>query len=533
MAVTTATVPDTQIRGKRLAGILAGLMLSLFLTQLDSTIVGTAMPRIIAELHGFEQYSWVATAYLLASTAMVPIVSKLSDIYGRKRQLIITIVGFVGGSMLCGQAQTMNQLIAFRTIQGIAGGGLAALVFTAVADLFAPAERGKWAGLLASVQVTSTVVGPPIGGLLTEQFTWRWIFYVNLPICFVVLTVLTLGFPNLPGVSSSGATGWRRIDFPGSITLVMAIASLLLGVVEGGSEFNWLTPKALGLLGFAVAAFLLFLWVEKRAVEPIIPLDLFNNQILRMGSIAAFLQGFVFLAGSLYAPLYIQSVIGDSPSRSGLVLIPQIFAGLAANIIVGQLLARLGRYKPLLIAGALLFPLGIALWVLMATLGNRWAFIVSGVVYAVGFSTMAPSLNVAFQNALPIPRLGVGTGTLQVIRSIGQTMGAAVVGAIIVGGYVSVVTTSLPPEAAALPPAVLSQLTDPQHVLVREGGGPTQVQIAGVPQALSDQVLAAVHSAIAIGLRNGFIGMFVAALLCALILAFGIPDAPLRRSRSG
>jgi MFS family permease len=275
-----------------------------------------------------------------------------------------------------------------------------------------------------------------------------------------------------------------------------------------------------------------FLWCERRALEPIVPLDLLNTKILRLGAIAAFLQSFVYFSGSLYSPLYIQTVIGDSPSKSGLTLIPQIFAGLIANIVTGQLLSRLGRYKPLMIAGSILLPLGVAIWVLTATWGNRGAFIFAGVIYAIGFSTVAPSLNVSYQNALPIPRMGVGTGTLQVIRSIGQTMGAAVIGALIVGGYSSVVASSLPPAASSLPPEVLSQLTDPQHVLVREGSGPTEVQINGVPQDLTNQVIAGVHNAIALGLRNGFSGMLVGALICAVTLIFFMPDAILRRTRS-
>jgi EmrB/QacA subfamily drug resistance transporter len=464
---------------------------------------------------------------------MVPIVSKLSDIYGRKRQLMITIVGFVAGSMLCGQAQTMNQLIAFRAIQGIAGGGFFALIFTAIADLFTPAERGKWAGLLGSVMVTATVLGPPIGGYLTEQLSWRWVFYVNVPICIIVLAVLWRGYPNRHYQPPDAArSGWRRIDFPGAATLVVAITALLFAVVAGGASFNWLTPSEFGLFALSSASFALFVRIERRAAEPILPLDLFHHRIIALGAFSQFLTNMVYFAGSLYAPLYIQGVIGDAPARSGITLLPQIFAGLAANIATGQVLSRLGRYRPLLLGGSVLMPLGVTLWVIFSPTGNRYTFILAGVLYAIGFSMIGPSLNVAVQNALPMRRLGVGTGTMQVVGSIGQTIGAAVIGALIVGGYSAHIQSYLPQDALALPRTALEQLTDPQHVLVRSDPGVAQPEVTGVPADLVTRIQSAVQAALASGMQNGFIGMLVASVVVATILTFWFPDAKLRRTRS-
>lgn len=521
-----------QLTRNQLIGSLSGLMLCFFLASFYTTIVATAMPRIVADLHGFEQYSWVATAYLLASTAMVPIVSKLSDIYGRKRQLMITVFGFVAGSALCGTAQTMNQLIAFRAIQGIAGGGLFALIFAAVADLFTPAERGKWAGLLGSVMVTATVLGPPVGGFLTEQFSWRWAFYVNIPLCAIALIVLARGFPNVHVHLNEGPkSGWRRIDFPGALTLVVTITSLLFAVVAGGASFNWLTPTELGLFALAFVAFALFIWIERRAAEPILPLDLFKHKIIALGAFCQFLTNMVYFSGSLYAPLYIQAVIGDTPARSGLTLLPQIIAGLISNIVTGQVVSRIGHYKPLLVSGSFLLPLGVTLWVVLSPTGNREAFILAGVIYAVGFSMIGPSLNVAVQNALPIRRLGIGTGTMQVVGSIGQTVGAAVIGALIVGGYSANLAPLLPADALALPRAALEQITDPQHVLIRSDPNAAPPEVAGASAALVTQIQNAIQAALALGMRNGFIGMLVAALLMAVVLIFWFPDAKLRRTR--
>ncbi|MCL6650198.1 MAG: MFS transporter [Chloroflexi bacterium] len=414
---------DGPVAGQRLALTLAGLMLTLFLAALDGTIVATAMPRIVAELHGFEKYSWVSTAYLLASTAMVPVVSKLSDIYGRKQQLVTTIIGFVAGSALCGFAQTMDQLILFRAIQGLAGGGLFSLVFAANADIFPPAERGKWQGLFFGMITAATIVGPPVGGFLTEALSWRWVFYVNLPVCLLALSVLAVGFPGRQG---NARGSWRQIDFVGALTLVVAITALLLSILAGTSTNNWLQPEVWELGALALAAFAFFLWVEQRVTDPILPLGLLKDRVVAVGTAASFLIAFLMVSTSLYAPLYIQSVLGDSPTTSGFTLMPQILTALAFNVLGGQLVSRRGRYKRIMLIGCFLLPLGLACLVLSAPTMNRLLVVGSLMLFSAGFSMLMPQLNVAIQNALPLRYLGAGTGMVTLIRSVGQTMGAAV-----------------------------------------------------------------------------------------------------------
>lgn len=516
---------EAVIGGKRLAVIIAGLMLTLFLAALEGTIVATAMPRIVADLNGFDRYSWVATAYLLASTAVVPIVSKLSDIYGRKRQLMISIVGFVAGSALCGLAQTMEQLILFRGLQGLAGGGLFSLVFAANADIFPPAERGKWQGLFFGMITTAIVLGPPIGGFLTENLSWRWVFYVNIPLCLVVLTTLALGFPGRPAPARGS---WRRIDLPGALTLTVGVTALLLAIVVGGERLRWLDAPVLGLLAVAILAFGAFFWTERRSAEPIVPLDLLRHRVIAVGAAASFLVSFLMVATSLYSPLYIQAILGDSPTASGLTLLPQILTGLVFNVIGGQIVSRRGRYKQVMLVGSVLMPLGLALLALTAPQANRWWFIGSLMLFSAGFSMLTPQLNVAIQNALPMSRMGAGTGMVTLIRSIGQTMGAAVVGTVVVGVYLATLGRTVPPAAAAVPADVLDALTDPQHLLAR-GASPVTIPTTLDP-SLARQIVDAVGVALATGLDAAFVTMLIVGLAASALVVF-LPDAQLRRGK--
>ncbi|GIW07985.1 MAG: EmrB/QacA family drug resistance transporter [Dehalococcoidia bacterium] len=516
---------EPAVGGKRLAVIIAGLMLTLFLAALEGTIVATAMPRIVADLNGFDKYSWVATAYLLASTAMIPLVSKLSDIYGRKRQLMISIVGFVAGSALCGLAQSMEQLILFRTIQGLAGGGLFSLVFAANADIFPPAERGKWQGLFFGMITSAIVLGPPIGGFLTETLSWRWVFYVNIPLCVVVLATLALGFP---GRRTPAQGGWRRIDVPGALTLTAGVTALLLAILIGGERLRWLDPTVLSLFGVSALAFGAFYWLQKRSREPIVPLDLLKHRVIAVGAAASFLVSFLMVGTSLYSPLYIQAVLGDSPTASGLTMLPQILTGLLFNVVGGQIVSRTARYKRIMVVGAILMPIGLLALVLTAPQANRWWFIGSLMMFSAGFSLMTPQLNVAIQNALPMNRLGVGTGMVTLIRSIGQTMGAAVVGTVVVGAYLFSLGRALPPAAASLPAEVLNDLTDPQHFLVR--GTTPAVAPSTLDPALAGQIRDAVGSALTAALDAGYLAMLIVGI-AASVLVIVLPDAQLRRGR--
>src|SRR3977135_3571108 len=317
-----------------------GLMLGLLLAALDQTIVGTAMPRIVSELHGFEHYAWVTTAYLLTSTAVVPISGKLSDMYGRKVFLIGSAATFVLTSALCGLAQDMTQLIVFRGLQGIAGGVLTSVVFTVISQIFPPAERGRIQGVFSGMFGLASIVGPLLGGYLTDNLSWRWVFYVNLPVGLIALTVLWFSFPNIRPVIRE-----RRIDFLGAVTLVTGVVPLLLALSWGGNDYPWTSPIIVGLFTVAAVMLITFLRVARHAAEPILPLSLFTNSVVTTSVVALTLMAIGMFGTILFIPLFIQGVIGTSATQSGTVLMPMMIVMITSSIIGGQIISRTGRYK--------------------------------------------------------------------------------------------------------------------------------------------------------------------------------------------
>ncbi len=343
---TTSTTPSkARLQGFALASVMIALMLSLFLEALDQTIVGTAMPRIIAELHGLDRYTWVVTAYVLASMTMIPIVGKLSDQFGRKWFLLGGTALFLAGSLLTGASQTMNQLIIFRAIQGLGAGIGMALVATVVGDLFPPDERARWSSLFGIVYGVSNLFGPTLGGwltehgpllgnLITESSRWRWVFYINLPVGLLAVAGLLLFLPANLSVRTSEWTGWaavRRTDFLGALLSAIATISLMLGLTWGSSRmFAWSSPQVLGLLAIGVVLFALLLQAERHAAEPILPLDLFRNRVFSTVSLLSMLQMMVLMGLSLYLPLFLQGVLAVSPTVAGLVITP-----LSVSMVVG------------------------------------------------------------------------------------------------------------------------------------------------------------------------------------------------------
>ena len=321
-------------------------MLALLLAALDQTIVGTAMPRIVSELHGFELYAWVTTAYLLTSTAVVPIVGKLSDLYGRRWFLLGGAAFFVLASALCGLSQDMNQLIVFRGVQGIGAGILMATVFTVIATLFAPRERARMQGLFSAVFAFASVVGPLVGGYLTDNLSWRWVFYVNLPVGALALAVLFVFYRD-----TAPRRAVKSIDYLGASTLTAAIVPLLLALSLGGNQHAWDSPEIIGMFAFAVAMFLAFVWSERRTDEPIIPFALFKNRMVTVSVIGLTIMGISMFGTILFIPLFIQGVIGTTATQSGTILMPMMFAMIGSSVISGQIIARTGKYKLMSVVG--------------------------------------------------------------------------------------------------------------------------------------------------------------------------------------
>ena len=318
---------------------LAGVMMAMFLGSLDQTVVGTAMPRIIADLGGFDRYTWVTTAYLVTSTTMLPIAGRLTDMYGRKWFYIGGIAIFLAGSALSGLSQTLTQLIVFRGLQGIGGGIMMANAFIVIGDLFPPAERGKYQGLITAVFGLSAIVGPILGGFITDNLSWHWIFYINLPLGIPVILLFIRFFPR---VRPSGLK--HQLDLPGLAVLILAVVPLMLGLSWGGVQYAWASPQVIGALAMSAIMVVLFVVVESRAAEPIMPLGIFRNRVVTVSTLAIFFVGFGMFGGIIFIPLFFQGVLGYSATRSGSFLTPMMLGVVVGSLVSGQALSRLGGH---------------------------------------------------------------------------------------------------------------------------------------------------------------------------------------------
>jgi EmrB/QacA subfamily drug resistance transporter len=404
----------------------AGLMLALALAALDQNIVGTALPQIVSDLGGLRHIAWVGTAFLLASTATTPLYGKLSDMYGRKPLFFAAIVIFVGGSALCGQARTMNQLIVYRAVQGLGAGGLMTLAQTTIGDLIAPRERGRYQGLFSAVFAFGSVAGPLLGGLITDALSWPWIFYVNVPVGAAALVLIGLGLRHPPRRQA------HRIDYAGAVLLTAGTTCLLLVLSWGGTEWPWASPEVLGLLGASVVLFALLVVSERRAAEPVLPLRLFRNPVVVVSCTVLALTSVAFFGPLFFLPLFFQLVLGASASHAGLMMAPLMAGVIVASVGGGRAVAVFGRYKifPVvgLAAAALVF---LAMAWAAAEGSGLGVFMGLLVVLGLGLGLVMPTLTVAIQNAVERGDLGVATSASAFFRSLGGCLGVAVAGAIL------------------------------------------------------------------------------------------------------
>jgi EmrB/QacA subfamily drug resistance transporter len=436
-SVGTPEVPRVRL-------IFGALMLVLLLASLDQTIVSTALPTIVGDLGGASKLSWVVTAYLLATTVSGPLYGKLGDLYGRKLVLQTAIVIFLTGSVLCGVAQNMIELIAFRALQGLGGGGLLVVTLAVVGDIIPPRQRGRYQGYFGGVFGVSTIVGPLLGGFFVDNLSWRWIFFINLPIGALALTVIAIVF-------HARADDIRhRIDYLGAVTLAGGLAAIVLYTSLGGTTYAWGAPGMVALVVAGVALLVAFLFVEERAEEPILPLGLFRNRVFSVTCAIGFVVGFALFGAVTYLPLYLQIVRGHSPTVSGLLLTPLMGGLLISSIASGQLISRYGRYKPYPIAGTALVTIGM---VLLAQLGQHTSTWVSGgymVVLGLGLGLVLQVLVLAAQNAVPYEYLGVATSGSTLFRSIGGSIGVAIFGAIFANQLATHLAAKLPAGTGAI-----------------------------------------------------------------------------------
>lgn len=414
---------DLHPQRKRITMI--GVILAMLLAALDQTIVGTALPHIVRELGGANHLTWVVTAYLLASTVTVPIYGKLSDLYGRKWFFFGGIVAFLAGSALCGLSQNMAELIIFRGFQGIGGGAIMGNAFAIIADLFVPAERARWQGVLGGIFGLASVIGPALGGFLTDHASWRWVFYVNLPIGVVALGFI--GFL-MPKVHSSIKD--KIIDYWGAVLIVTTLVPLLLALSWGGSQYAWNSTFILSLFAIAGASVVGFLWAEHKSPEPIIPLSLFKNSIFTTSVIVTFLTAAAMFGAIVYIPLFGQLVQDVSATDSGTILTPLMIGLIGASIISGQIIARTGHYRFTAIFGVALLTVSLVWLSTITAATSSLSLIEKMVVLGLSLGLTMPVFNIAVQNAFEQSKIGVVTAATQLFRSIGGTVGTAILGAV-------------------------------------------------------------------------------------------------------
>jgi EmrB/QacA subfamily drug resistance transporter len=471
----------------RVLAIYAGLMVTLLLAALDQTIVATALPRVVSDLGGLSQYSWVFTAYMLGSTVTVPLYGKLGDIYGRRPLLLGSVVIFLVGSALCGLAQNMTELVLFRAIQGIGAGGLFPLSLAVIGAIVPPRDRGRYQGLFGATFGAASIIGPLVGGFIVDNFSWRWIFYVNLPIGGIALLALTVVMPK------RAQRHEHSIDWLGAGLLATGTTSLLLGLVWGGRQYAWSSGHVISALAAALVVLAAFAVVERSAREPILPYDLIRQRTIAASVACMALLGMAMFGTISFVPLFVQGVIGTSATSSGVVLTPLMLGAVTASMLSGQWISRSGRTKPNALVGPVILTGGmVLLWRMNVHTTNGQAAR-NMVIAGIGLGLMMQVFVISVQSSVPRAVIGSATALTQFARSIGATLGVTIMGVIVNQG---------------LPKGV--------H------GASTELGIHRLPPLLRVDLADALHPA--------FLAAAAIAALVFFIVLFGLKEVPLRRS---
>ncbi|GCF10478.1 MDR family MFS transporter [Dictyobacter arantiisoli] len=515
------TVERPRFTKPEIYSTMAGVLLVMLLASLDQTIIDTAMPHIITDLHGFDLYTWVTTAYLLTSTVMVPIYGKLSDIFGRKPIFLIGVVLFLLGSAASGASQTMVQLVFFRAFQGLGAAALMPIAIAVVGDLFTARERGKWQGVTGSVFALSAVVGPTLGGWITDNASWRWVFYVNLPIGIVALLVLIFVMPTL----KSQRVGKAIIDYPGAILLAAGTVPLLLGFTWAGSKYAWLSPQTIGLFVGAVILITIFIFYEARREknqrQPIIDPSMFKNRIFSVSVLITMITSMGMFGSAIFLPLFSQGVLGFSATESGLRLVPLMGGLLFSSIIAGLLVSRFGKYKWIAFLGMLITIGGSVLLMQLGLHSTNMDLIVDMIVLGLGLGFSMSLYTVIVQNALPT-KIGQATSSLTFFRSIGGTIAVAAMGSVLNSTYVPAYHNALPTTLkAVLPAKAIETFNDPNVLLSPEIQQAFQAGLAKYGPA-GKTLYTELMQAVKVGLTDGVHNVFIFSTIIMIVGFFAI-----------
>jgi EmrB/QacA subfamily drug resistance transporter len=503
----TATDAGARDR-RRLMFAFGGLLVAMFVGALDQTIMATALPTIAGGLGGLGELSWIVTAYVLAAAASTPLWGKASDLHGRKNLIRVAVLAFVGFSALSGTAQNIDSLIAFRALQGIAAGGLMTLASASVADLVWPRERGRYQGYIQLTFLLATLVGPLLGGLFVDQLSWRWAFYVNVPIGALALVLLSV-YLDAPAQRRPA-----RLDYAGAALLAGAVVAIMLLATWGGQRYAWDSPQVLALIAATPLLAAAFVWRERRATDPLLPLRLFRDRVFVVVSCAAFIATLSLFAAIVFLPVFLQLVTGASATRSGLLMLPLLGAGALSTIASGQIMARTGRYKIFPVIGLLGMSVGLFLFSTLGVTSSRLTAALFMVVFGLGFGMVTQILMVAIQNSVQPREIGTATAAANLFRALGGSVGVAIYGAIFASGLRHWLPLELPARA------------------------PRGISAAGI-QATPDRIHAlapAIQDAIAHAVGNSLQDVFLAAAPIAFagfLIAMLLRAQPLRGRGEG
>ncbi|WP_042348388.1 MDR family MFS transporter [Bacillus massiliigorillae] len=513
-------------KSKKLS-IMFAIMAAMFFAAINQTITSTAMPRIIAILDGMDYYTWTINIYLLTSTIATVLVGKLSDIFGRKPFLLLGILLFMIGAFLTGTSSDVFQFIIYRGIQGVGAGIIQSTAFTAVGDLFPPRERGKWMGLMSAVFGFSSVLGPVLGGYLVDHLDWHWLFWIFLPIGIIAFGMILVMFPKVERGKA------QSIDYLGSLFITLAIVPLLLAFSWAGTEYDWGSSQIIGLIAGSIVAAVIFIFIESKVKNPILPLSLFKNNVVTISNLISFIMNFGMMGAMIYLSFFVQGVLGISPTYAGYVTMPMSIVMVVSSAVTGQLMAKTGKYKRYALIGVPIMIVGMTIMVYM---DNTFMAVLSMIVFGFGLGLGLPVFSLATQNAVSHKELGVVTASTQLFRNLGGTIGVAVMGTVMSNNLSThlkeAMQSASAPDFSKIDPKIAEQMVafaNPQALMNKPLLEKTQASLPAEIQPIFTQMIDNIRDALSQTLSTVFLtGTII--LVVAFILVFFLKELPLRTS---